>query len=106
MIVGNLDEMLGGWFVGDFEPTLLKTKQFEVAVKRYSSGDLETKHTHKVATEITVITSGRVRMNNTEYVSGNIIVVEPGETTDFMALEDSVTVVVKIPSIPGDKYVK
>ena len=56
----NLDEMIGGWFVGDFEPSVIRTKDFEVAVKRYKAGDKEAKHMHKVATELTVIISARV----------------------------------------------
>ena len=31
----NLNDMINGWFVGNFEPTLLKTNDIEVAVKRY-----------------------------------------------------------------------
>ena len=47
--------MIKGWFVGDFEPSLYKTQDFEVAVKRYLEGAVEKRHTHKVATEFTVI---------------------------------------------------
>jgi hypothetical protein len=35
---------------------------------------------------------------------GDIIVMEPGESTDFFAVTDCVTVVVKTPSLSGDKY--
>jgi len=30
--------MTGGWFVGDFSPTLLQTEAFEAACKRYQRG--------------------------------------------------------------------
>lgn len=96
--------MVKGWFVGDFKPTLIKTQQVEVAVKQYCKGDLEGRHHHKIATEITVIVSGRVRMNGVEYVKGDIIVIEPNESTDFEALEDAVTTVVKYPGATDDKY--
>ena len=56
----NLDAMIGGWFVGDFEPSVIRTKDFEVAVKKYKAGDKEARHIHKVATELTVIISGKV----------------------------------------------
>ena len=36
--------------------------------------------------------------------AGDIIVLEPGEATDFRALEKTTTVVVKMPSVLGDKY--
>jgi quercetin dioxygenase-like cupin family protein len=96
--------MIKGWFVGDFEPSVLKSKDFEVAVKSYAKGDIEDKHFHKVATEITVIVSGRVRMVDKEWGPGSIITLEPGLATDFLAIEDSVTVVVKTPSVLGDKF--
>lgn len=100
----KLEEMVKGWFVGDFEPTMLKTNQFEVAVKQYKKGDSEEKHFHKIATEITVVASGRVLMCDKEWKAGDIILLEPGEETAFVALEDTITAVVKSPSIHGDKY--
>ena len=59
---------------------------------------------HRVATEITLVASGRVRMNDRTFTAGDIILLEPGEATDFQALERSTTVVVKMPSVAGDKY--
>ena len=100
----KLDSMKKGWFVGNFDPSLLKTNDCEVAVKKYKQGDHEDAHFHKVATELTVIVSGKVRMFNSVFVEDDIIIIEPGEITDFLALEDSVNVVVKIPGANNDKY--
>jgi len=100
----KLDKMIKGWFVGNFEPTIVKTSALEVAVKEYRKGDYEHRHHHKIATEITVIAHGRVRMNDTEYAKGDIIVIEPNQATDFEALEDSITTVVKYPATNNDKY--
>jgi quercetin dioxygenase-like cupin family protein len=97
--------MKGGWFIGNFDPSLFKTNDCEVAVKYYKKGDHEESHYHKVATEYTVIVTGRVRMNGVEYGAGDIIVMEPGEDTDFECLEDfTANVVVKIPGANNDKY--
>ena len=74
MKVHKLKDMVKGWFVGDFTPTLVSTGAVEVAVKSYKAGEYEPVHHHKIATEITVITNGSVRMNGTEYASGTIIV--------------------------------
>lgn len=104
MKVFKLTDMKGGWLVGNFDPVCLPLQACEVACKRYSAGDAETKHVHRVATELTLIAVGRVLMNGKEYAADDIIVLEPGEPTDFKALEDTVTVVVKIPSVIGDKY--
>ena len=97
--------MVKGWFVGRFTPTVLSTNDVEVAVKHYKKGDYESAHYHKIATEITVIISGKVRMNVIVYGPNDIIVMEPGETTDFECLEDNtVNVVVKHPGANNDKY--
>ena len=104
MKTAKLSDMKRGWFIGNFEPSLLKTNDCEVAVQRYIKGDREARHFHRIATEYTCIISGRVRMNGREYGAGDIIVMEPGEPTDFECLEDAVNVVVKIPGVNHDKY--
>jgi quercetin dioxygenase-like cupin family protein len=102
----KLKSMTKGWFVGNFEPSLYKTNAVEVSVKTYKAGDHEAWHYHKVATEITVIVSGRLRMNQCEFQAGDIIIIEPGEGTDFKVIEDTVTTVVKLPGANNDKYLK
>lgn len=104
MKTAKLADMKKGWFVGNFEPSLFKTNDVEVAVKSYNSGAYENKHYHKVATEITVVTKGIVRMNDKEYMEGDIIIMEPNEATDFYAVTDAENVVVKIPGANNDKY--
>lgn len=100
----NLSDMKNGWFVGDFVPTIYKTKDVEVAIKSYQANDREDAHYHKIATEITVITKGRVIMFGQEFKESDVIVVEPGDATDFLALTNAQTVVVKLPGVLGDKY--
>ena len=58
----------------------------EVAVKHYRAGEHEAAHYHKIATELTVIVRGTVRMNGVEHGAGTIICIEPNESTDFTAL--------------------
>lgn len=105
MKVSKLKDFIKGWVVGNFEPTLLSTEEFEVAVKSYKAGDKEEKHYHKIATEITVVVSGMVLMNGVIYNSGDIITIDPNEATDFEALSDSITTVIKVPSVKDDKYI-
>jgi quercetin dioxygenase-like cupin family protein len=106
MKFSTLDTFIKGWFVGNFEPSLYKTNEVEVAYKTYKKGDEEEEHYHKIATEITLITKGAVRMNDTIYIKGEIATIEPNESCKFKALEDSETVVIKIPGINNDKYIK
>ena len=100
----RLADMTKGWFVGDFAPTALSTTAAEVAVKEYRAGDREERHHHKIATELTLILTGEARMNGVVYLAGDIVRIEPGESTDFEAITDVTTVVVKLPSVAGDKY--
>ena len=96
--------MIGGWFIGNITPCVFSTPDVEVAVKKYRKGDYDAKHYHKLATEITLIVSGKVQMNGVEYKEGDILVIEPLEATDFLVLEDTITTVVKIPGATNDKY--
>lgn len=105
MKTAKLNDMVKGWFVGNFEPSLYKTNDCEVAVKEYKAGDYESSHYHKVATEITVVINGKIKMNGIIYNPGDIIIEEPGDVTDFEALTDAANVVVKIPGANNDKYV-
>jgi hypothetical protein len=104
MRIERLDNMIKGWFVGDFSPTIYNSREVEVAIKRYSAGSNEGRHVHRVATEITVIVSGEVIMNGQVLKEGDIAVLAPGEAADFSALTDTVTTVVKLPCVPGDKF--
>lgn len=105
MRVAKLDEMIKGWFVGGFRPAAYSTEACEVAVKYYMISDKEAAHLHRVATEITLILFGRVRMMDREWSQGDIVVLSPGEVTDFEALTNCATVVVKVPGAPNDKYI-
>ena len=106
MEIFSLKKMTKGWFVGNFKPTALKTDSAEVAIKKYKKGVFEDWHFHKIATEITAIVAGKVRMNDVIYSSGDIIKINPSVGTDFECIEDTITVVVKIPGALNDKYLK
>lgn len=104
MEIHKLGQMTKGWFVGDFSPTVAPSENFEVAFKEYKKGESEAKHYHKISKEITLIAKGKVIMFDRTFESGDIISIEPNEATAFEALEDTWTVVVKIPSSKNDKY--
>lgn len=102
----RLTNFIGGWFIGNFSPSLLKTNDVEVAVKHYNTGDYDKEHYHKIGTEYTVIVKGRVKMSGKEYAEGDVLTIPPLESTDFLALTEATTVVVKIPGASNDKYLK
>lgn len=100
----RLQDMTRGWFVGDFEPTAHRTGEVEVAIKHYSAGEREERHVHLVASELTAIIAGTVRMDGHELGPGDVLALDPGEPCDFEALTDATLVAVKLPAVPGDKY--
>jgi len=106
MNLTKITDYFKGWVVGNFNPSLFQTEDFEVAVKYYNQGDYEPKHHHKVATEITIITKGNVVMNGIPYTEGDVITIEPGDSTDFKVLDDTTTTVIKFPCVAGDKYIE
>lgn len=105
MITYRIENFVNGWIIGDFIPSIQRSKNFEIAIKTYSRGAKETSHYHKIATEITVIAKGKVKMCKNIFSTGDIILLMPGEKTDFEALEETITVVVKCPSARNDKYI-
>jgi len=105
MELHNLATFKGGWFIGNFSPSLLKGDTFETAVKYYGSGDTDKEHYHAKAIEITVIASGKAKINDIAVGKGDIIVIMPGESARFEAITDVVTMVVKSPSVLDDKFI-
>jgi len=93
-----------GWVVGDFFPSLIHSNEIEVAVQNFKAGDREAKHVHKIAKEITIIAKGSCIINEQLFNEGDIVVIAPGEAASFEALQNTVTVVIKTPSVPSDKY--
>jgi len=101
----ELQNFKGGWFIGDFDPSIFRSKDFEVAIKSYSAGTVEPLHVHKVATEFTVIVTGQAQINGETFGPGSIVVLEPNEPAEFKAMTEVTTTVIKFPSAPNDKYI-
>lgn len=99
-----MSDMKSGWFIGDFEPSILRTKDFEVCYKVHPKDSPWPAHYHKIATEYNLLVRGRLRLNDTIVESGTIFVLEPGEIAAPVFLEDCEVIVVKVPSALGDKY--
>jgi quercetin dioxygenase-like cupin family protein len=102
----KLEDFVRGWFIGGFEPSLYNTTDVEVAIQHFKKGEREASHCHKVATEITAVVKGKARMKDSIVSENEIVFIEPGTYTDFEALEDTTTVVVKLPGALNDKYLE
>lgn len=100
----NLSEFHRGWFIGNFDPSILKTDQFELAVLQHNKGEVWPKHYHAVATEYNVLIKGQMTIANQLITPGTIFVLEPNQIADPVFHEDCTVICFKIPSVPGDKY--
>ena len=105
MKIYKIKDMVGGWYIGNFEPTIYKTKAFEVSLKNHPKGEIWPKHYHKKAIEINLIVKGKMQLNDTFLKEGDIFVLDKMEVAVPNFLEDCLIICVKIPSVLGDKYI-
>ena len=105
MEIFKIEEMTGGWYAGDFHPVAYRTKDFEICYKKHVKGEEWSKHFHKEADEINYLRSGRMLIQCTELVSGDIFILRKNEVADPVFLEDCEVFIVKTPSVPGDKFI-
>ena len=104
MEIKRIEDMIGGWFIGNFEPSVLKTSDFEVGYKFHPKGEKWDKHYHKKALEITYLIRGKMKIQDKVLTSGDIFTIFPYELADPVFLEDCEVIIVKMPSVVGDKY--
>ncbi len=100
----NIREMVNGWMVGDFDPAILKTKNFEVGYHTYKKNAPTQNHYHKTSTEINLVVKGDVEINGERFTSGDIFVLEPYMISISKFYKDTELVVIRDNSNPSDKY--
>jgi hypothetical protein len=104
MKINHLSNMVRGWIVGKFSPSLYY-KDYEIGFKYYKKGDYEKSHAHLLSDEVTIVLFGNVEMNGKQYSEGDIIIQEKGEFTDFLCISDKAITAVYRPdgSFTSDK---
>jgi hypothetical protein len=104
MKINRIENMKGGWFIGNFEPSVYKTDQFEVSYKTHHKGEKWDFHYHTQVTEINYLVKGQMVIQNTLLNTGDIFVLEPYEIADPEFITDCELVVIKTPSA-NDKMI-
>lgn len=104
MNVTKITDYVRGWFIGNFEPSLLKTSDFEVGLLTHKQGEQWPSHYHKESIEYNILISGKMVVQGKELNNGDVFVFEKEEIADPVFLEDCTVVCVKVPSIPSDKF--
>ena len=103
MKLHRLEDMIGGWFVGNFSPTVFKTSDVEVSYKKHPKGEIWDVHYHEKVTEVNLLVRGQMILQGKKLVSGDIFTLDPYEIADPEFLEDCEIVCVKFPGITNDK---
>ena len=105
MLRHHLDDFRKGWIIGDFEPSLCKTKAFEAGLKIHRKDEEIERHFHKEAFEYNIMVCGEMRINGQHLKANDVFIFEPGECVHAEVLTSEARVmVIKMPSLPGDKY--
>lgn len=103
MKVSRIEDFKNGWFIGNFDPSVLKTKEFEVGIMQHKKGEIWPCHYH-TGLEINYVVSGHLMIQKKVLQTGDIFILEPYEVADPEFLTDCTVVVIKTPSVPGDKF--
>ena len=75
----RLNEYPGGWLVGSFSPTLVKSDEMEIGLKTFKQYAYEGFFYRKRDAEKIVVLDGCLLVNGKEYKKGDIIEIEPQE---------------------------
>jgi hypothetical protein len=103
MEIFDVDNLVGGWFVGAFIPTCYKTDACEVSYKKHYAGEFWQAHYHEKADEINYLINGQMEINGIELVGPVVFVIKKGEVAAPKFITDVELVVVKVPGALNDK---
>ena len=111
--VGNVDAdaQERGWFFGHFmDEPLLRSDLVEVTWQRLAGRvpSDDQRHVHRQTVEINVVVGGsvRLRINDVEhsFVRGDFFVIWPETFVSDVTSDAAELVVIRAPSVPGDKF--
>jgi hypothetical protein len=105
MKIYNIKDMINGWFIGDFIPSIIRTDQFEIAHHFEKAGIKCQAHRHTRSTEINYIIDGEAKVNDNFLGSGYIFVYEKDEISDVTFLRDTNLIIIRIPSINDKEFI-
>ena len=105
MKIFNGKDMIGGWFIGNFNPSVFRTELFEVCYKVHKKNEKIIPHYHKNI-EINYLLHGEMIINGVKLKPNDIFIIEPMEIANVTVLKKSELIVIKSPSDPNDKFEK
>jgi len=100
----NIENFLNGWIVGNFEPSLVQTKDVEIGILNLEAGQRGDGHFHKNHTEYNILIQGKAKIKDKIYSDGDIFIYKPFERSDVEYLSNTKLLVIKTPATKNDKY--
>jgi len=101
----KINDMIRGWFIGNFEPNAFKTSDVEVGFRIHKKDEQYELHYQTKVVEVNLLVHGKMIMHGKELNSGDIFIIYPYEISDQQFLEDCEIVCIKLPGIVNDKIV-
>lgn len=103
--ISNLSQYTRGWLVGDFEPSMFKRKNVEIAVMKHKANEETIPHKHMLSNEYNLIIQGKVNISGLILKEDDIFIYEPGEISDVNFITDTILLVFRDGSYPSDKTI-
>jgi dTDP-glucose pyrophosphorylase len=94
-----------GWLIGNFEPSILKTKDFEIGILQHKKNEKWGFHFHEETKEINILIKGKIIINNVLVEENTIFIFEKNMISCPLFLEDCIVICIKTPSLPNDKII-
>ena len=100
----NIKRFKKGWFIGNFKNAIYETEEIEIAHQSFKKGHVGDKHTHHISIELTYIVMGKMEVSGKILKAGDFFEYSPYEISNTKFLEDTEIIVIKVPSLPDDKF--
>lgn len=101
--VFNVADMFRGWFIGNFEPAIIKSSGFEIGYLLHKQGEKWDTHYHNNIDEVNLLIKGKMILNDIEIHPNEIFVINHKTIACPIFLEDCYIICIKIPFMVGDK---
>jgi len=101
----NTNDYTRGWLIGNFEPSIIKTTEYELGILRHKKDEKWAFHYHVETKEINILLKGKMIINNVLINEKTVFIFEKNMISCPLFLEDCVVLCIKLPSLPGDKVI-
>uniref|UniRef100_A0A6C0KXY8 Nucleotidyl transferase domain-containing protein n=1 Tax=viral metagenome TaxID=1070528 RepID=A0A6C0KXY8_9ZZZZ len=101
----DLNKYTRGWLIGNFEPSIKKTTDFEIGILNHKKDEKWDFHYHSETKEINILLSGEMIINNIPIFKDTIFIFEKDIISCPLFITDCVVLCIKLPSLPKDKII-